>query len=74
MITLFLCCSTLFATPDEELITCKFLDEFFDYKISCTLQQENDLLQDEYSEDCLLLDDSAMAFEPNEAYTLTPLG
>ncbi len=47
MITLLLSISLMAATPEAEPTTCRFLDEFYDYRLSSTEQQEGYIELDE---------------------------
>lgn len=42
MILLLFSASVMFAQQDKELITCRFLDEFYDWSFTYSNQQEND--------------------------------
>jgi hypothetical protein len=66
MISLLLGLSLLNATDGKELISCKLMDEFWDYKATCTEQQEKVYPEMDNDEDALYIELEGVEFLPND--------
>lgn len=58
ILLLLLSSSLLFAQEDKELVTCKFLDQFFDFKITDTEEQD----------DILYIQGPELEYTPDDCY------